>query len=131
MLHPRHFVAARALADWSQADLASAAGVALRTVQGLEEGSRDTRFSSVVAIIEALRRRGVEFAQASDRYAGGVVIIRGSDAEAISLNTLVMLPANGIQDADLVDEPTANAAPPVGGVSRGLRKRKKSDQAAT
>lgn len=81
MLHPRQLIAARALAGWSQAELAAAAKVALTTVQGLEGGGRDTKFSSVVAILEALRQQGVELAQGSDRYRGGVVVVRGSAAD--------------------------------------------------
>src|SRR5690348_11033267 len=81
MLHPRQLIAARALAGWSQTDLAAAAGVGLSTVQGLEAGSRDTRFSSVMAIIEALRQRGIEFAQGSERYLGGVLVVRGSASD--------------------------------------------------
>jgi transcriptional regulator with XRE-family HTH domain len=78
MLHPRQLVAARALAGWSQEELAAAAGVGLATVKGLEAGFRDTRFSSVLAIVEALRRRGVELAQGSERFVGGVMVVRGS-----------------------------------------------------
>lgn len=81
MLHARQLIAARALAGWSQEDLAAAAGVSLSTVRGLEGGSRDTRFSSVVAIIEALRRRGVELAQSSERFMGGVLVVRGSPSD--------------------------------------------------
>jgi predicted transcriptional regulator len=81
MIHPRQLIAARVLADWSQADLAAAADVALRTIQGLESGDRDTRFSSVLAILDALRRRGVELAQGSERFLGGVVVVRGSPAD--------------------------------------------------
>jgi transcriptional regulator with XRE-family HTH domain len=81
MLHPRQLVAARALAGWSQEELAAAAGVGLVTVKGLEAGFRDTKFSSVLAIVEALRRRGVELAQGSERYVGGVAVVRGSASD--------------------------------------------------
>jgi transcriptional regulator with XRE-family HTH domain len=81
MLHARQLIAARALAGWSQEDLAAAAGVSLSTVRGLEGGSRDTRFSSVLAVVEALRRRGVELAQSSERFMGGVLVVRGSASD--------------------------------------------------
>lgn len=81
MLHPRQLTAARALAGWSQEELAAAAGVGLVTLQGLEGGFRDTRYSSVLAIVEALRRRGIEFTQGSERYVGGVAVVRGSTSD--------------------------------------------------
>jgi transcriptional regulator with XRE-family HTH domain len=81
MLHPRLLIAARALAGWSQADLAAAANVGLRTVLGLESGARDTRYSNVLAIIDALRRHGVELAQGSERFVGGVLVVRGSPSD--------------------------------------------------
>lgn len=55
----------------------------MSTVQGLEGGGRDTKFSSVIAILEALRQRGVEIAQGSERYVGGVLVIRGSAADLL------------------------------------------------
>jgi transcriptional regulator with XRE-family HTH domain len=81
MLHARQLIAARALAGWSQEDLAAAAGVGLSTVRGLEGGSRDTKFSSVLAIMEALRGCGVELAQGTDRFIGGVLVVRGSTSD--------------------------------------------------
>lgn len=81
MVTSRQFIAARALAGWSQNDLAAKAGVSLSTIQGLEGGGRDTKFSSVIAVIEALRRHGVEFAQASERFVGGVLTVRGSTSD--------------------------------------------------
>ena len=81
MLDLRQLVAARALAGWSQEDLAAAAGVGLATVRGLEAGFRDTRYSSVLAVLEALRQVGVELAQGGERYIGGVVVVRGSLAD--------------------------------------------------
>ncbi|NOG73676.1 helix-turn-helix transcriptional regulator [Roseicella sp. DB1501] len=81
MLDARQLIAARALAGWSQENLAAAAGVSLSTVQGLEGGVRDTKFSRVVAIVEALRRHGVEFAQSSERFIGGALVVRGSASD--------------------------------------------------
>jgi transcriptional regulator with XRE-family HTH domain len=86
MLDPRQLIAARALAGWSQADLAAAAKVGLRTVAGLESGARDTKFSSVVAIVEALRRRGVELAQGTERFVGGVLVVRGGESDWLLQN---------------------------------------------
>jgi DNA-binding XRE family transcriptional regulator len=88
MLDPRQLIAARALAGWSQADLAAAAEVGLRTVVGLESGARDTKFSSVVAIVEALRRRGVELAQGSERFVGGVLVVRGGPSDWLLRNSV-------------------------------------------
>jgi hypothetical protein len=55
--------------------------VGLATVKGLEAGFRDTRFSSVLVIVEALRRRGVELAQGSERFVGGVMVVRDSASD--------------------------------------------------
>lgn len=81
MLDPRLLIAARALAGWSQADLAAAAKVGLRTVLGLESGARDTKYSNVLAIMDALRRHGVELAQGSERFVGGVLVVRGGPSD--------------------------------------------------
>lgn len=84
MLHPRQLSAARVLAGWSQEELAAAARIGVATVKGLEAGSRDTRFSSVLAVLKALRRQGIEMAASSDRFAAGLLIIRGSPADVLS-----------------------------------------------
>jgi hypothetical protein len=52
--------AARALLGWSQGDLAERAGVSKQTVNRIESGNMDARFSTVSALDEAFRGAGVE-----------------------------------------------------------------------
>ena len=52
--------AARALVDWTQEDLANAAGVCRSTVREFERGHHALQQASASAIIAALRRAGVE-----------------------------------------------------------------------
>lgn len=77
MFDPRLFVAARVLAGWTQQELASAAGVGLNTVQGLETGLRQTRTSSLQRVLDALLTQGVEVTLGSERWAYGVQVLRG------------------------------------------------------
>lgn len=111
MVHRCQIIAGRALAEWSQADLAAASGVSLRTVQALEaEGGRDTLFSNVVAIVDALRRHGVEFASGSERYVGGVHAVRGSQADwlierSLRQGPLVQNPPERGQREEVASEP--------------------------
>jgi predicted transcriptional regulator len=64
MISVRQVKAARALLDWSQADLAKASGVSEPTIARLESSSGDTlggRPSTADKIVEALQRAGIEF----------------------------------------------------------------------
>ena len=58
---PAQIRAARALLDWSRPDLARAAGVAVRTVAGLERGEHAPRAETVAALRSALEAAGVRF----------------------------------------------------------------------
>jgi transcriptional regulator with XRE-family HTH domain len=53
--------AARALLDWSQQELASAAGVGVVTVRQFESGAAVPRNSTTEALMNALEMAGVEF----------------------------------------------------------------------
>jgi transcriptional regulator with XRE-family HTH domain len=53
--------AARALLDWSQQDLATAAGVGLVTVHQLEAGISHPRNATLEVIKRALETAGVDF----------------------------------------------------------------------
>jgi len=81
MFDPRLLVAARVLAGWSQQELATAAGLGLNTLQGLETGHRDTRTSSLQRVLNALLTRGVEVTLGSERWAYGVQVVRGGAAD--------------------------------------------------
>lgn len=80
---PRVLVAARALAGMSQSDLAAAAGVAVSVLQAIEQGRSDPKLSTVLALLDALKARGVELVPESDRVAWGVLVTRGSEAERL------------------------------------------------
>jgi transcriptional regulator with XRE-family HTH domain len=53
--------AARALLDWSQADLAAKAGVSTTAINGIERGKADPRVSTLTALRRALEEAGIEF----------------------------------------------------------------------
>ena len=55
--------AARALLNWSQGDLAERAGISKQSVNRIESGGLDTRFSTVSALGEAFRSAGVEMGE--------------------------------------------------------------------
>jgi predicted transcriptional regulator len=59
MVAPRR--AARGLLDWSQQDLATAAGVGLVTVHQLEAGTSQPRHATLDVIRRAFEKAGVEF----------------------------------------------------------------------
>lgn len=61
MLTPAQIRAARALLNWSQADLAAASGVALQSIKNIETGKTDPRLSTATALCRALEAAGVEF----------------------------------------------------------------------
>jgi DNA-binding XRE family transcriptional regulator len=79
----RVLVAARALAGMSQAELAAAAGIAVSVLQAIEQGRSDPRLSTAIALVDALKRRGVEVISESDRNAWGVLVVKGSEAERL------------------------------------------------
>lgn len=59
-LHPATCRAARALLDWTQDDLARAAGICRSTVREFEQGHHSLQSAKEEAIIGALSRAGVQ-----------------------------------------------------------------------
>ena len=57
----RQVKAARQLIDWTQEDLAAAAGVGKATVERFEKGGWAIQTATLVKITEALERRGIVF----------------------------------------------------------------------
>lgn len=53
--------AARALLDWSRADLAKASKVSVRALASFESGQRQPYDRTLADVIKALREAGVEF----------------------------------------------------------------------
>ena len=66
---------ARALLDWTQPDLAKAAGIALATLKRFEKGHRTPIPVVRTAIFAALRNSGVEF-QDDDKRLGVAIGVR-------------------------------------------------------
>ena len=58
---PKQVRAARALLGWSQADLATEAGLGITTIADFELERRRSSFKTMGAIREALERSGVQF----------------------------------------------------------------------
>ncbi|OHV81731.1 helix-turn-helix domain-containing protein [Rhizobium sp. LCM 4573] len=75
MITPLQIKAARAMLEWKQTDLATAAGISEMSVKNVEKGSTDSRVSTLQAIRAALENAGIEFIN-NDRCEG-VVKLRG------------------------------------------------------
>jgi GAF domain-containing protein len=66
-----HIRAARALLNWSMADLADAAGVSPMTIKRIEwHGCNAVRAESLLAVLSALENAGITFSHAPDRGTG-------------------------------------------------------------
>ena len=77
---PRTLPAARALAGYTQVELARAAGIAPSVLQAIEQGRSNPKLTTVNAIVDALKARGVELVGESERHAWGVLVVKGSPA---------------------------------------------------
>ena len=71
MIIPGQIRAARGLLNWTQAQLANAAGLSQVAVKNLERGRTDPRASTLTAIQEAFDRAGVVFLDPGDIRNGG------------------------------------------------------------
>jgi len=63
MITPHLCKAARALLEWTQADLAEKAGVPIDTVSRFEQGKSDTRGKAMIAMEKAIRHAGIKLLQ--------------------------------------------------------------------
>jgi transcriptional regulator with XRE-family HTH domain len=71
MITPGQIRAARGLLNWTQAQLARAAGLSQVAVKNLERGRTDARASTLTAIQEAFDRADVVFLDRGDIRNGG------------------------------------------------------------
>jgi DNA-binding XRE family transcriptional regulator len=76
MLTPEQIRAARAMLNWSQAQLSAACGVALQSIKNIETGKTDPRLSTATAIRTALESAGVQFLANGDVATGSGVSLR-------------------------------------------------------
>ena len=77
--------AARGWLDWSQQDLASAAGVSLSTVRDFEKGRRAPIPATLAAMIAALEKAGMGFVTADGKPCG-VTYVAPENQGKIDLN---------------------------------------------
>lgn len=71
VITPAQIRAARALAGWTQADLARASGVSEVAIKNLERSATDPRVSTINAIQAAFDMAGIIFLDAGDVRDGG------------------------------------------------------------
>lgn len=71
MISPAQSRAGRALIDWSQGDLAKAAGVSLSTIADFERGRREPIANNLAAIQSAMEAAGVTFQADGEQVDGG------------------------------------------------------------
>jgi DNA-binding XRE family transcriptional regulator len=76
MLTPAQIRAARALLNWSQAQLAEASEVASQSIKNIERGVTDPRLSTAMAIKTSLEKAGVQFLEPSDSATGPGVALK-------------------------------------------------------
>jgi transcriptional regulator with XRE-family HTH domain len=61
MIRPSQIRAARAILDWTQAELAERAGISKTGLNNIERGSSDPKSSTLAAIQRVLEEAGVQF----------------------------------------------------------------------
>lgn len=71
MITPQQIRAARALANWSQTDLAKAASLSEMSIKNIERGVTDPRSSTLSAIENAFIGAGIIFMDAGVNREGG------------------------------------------------------------
>jgi transcriptional regulator with XRE-family HTH domain len=119
----RLFRAARDLLGWTQARVASEAGVSTAAVTALEVGRPGPRAGSVAAVTAALERAGVRFLAAAEGMGQGVRYERPEAASTVaSPPELHLAPGTAAASrvAGTTDRPAVAAQRgPVGRLGRG------------
>ncbi len=77
----RLFIAARALAGLSQSELASEAGVALSVLQAIEQNRSDPKLSTILALLDVLKSKGIELLPETGHVAFGLFVTTGTEAD--------------------------------------------------
>ena len=70
--------AARVLAGLSQAELAAQAGVAVSVLARFEQGLSQPRLGTIRAVLAVLAAHGIELTGETERYAGGIGLLKGT-----------------------------------------------------
>lgn len=78
MLTPEQIRAARALLNWSQAELADRSGVAAQSIKNIERGVTDPRLTTATTLKRTLESAGVQFVEPGINPAGNGVALRTS-----------------------------------------------------
>jgi transcriptional regulator with XRE-family HTH domain len=73
-MHPAQCRAARALLDWTQADLVEHSGVAQKTVADFERGLTKLHRRTLTAIVSAFENAGIEFINRGVRLKGSRIM---------------------------------------------------------
>ena len=112
----RLFIAARALAGLSQSALASEAGVALSVLQAVEQGRSDPKLTTILALLDVLKSKGVELLPDSSSVAFGLFVVPGSEADRTgSIRPKGALASSPVEDRNTQ---TSSSPPTLGGSER-------------
>lgn len=77
LLEGRICAGARILAALTQAELATRAGIALSVLARFEQGLSQPRLGTIKAILGVLAANGVELIGETERYEGGIGLLKG------------------------------------------------------
>ena len=117
----RLFIAARALAGLSQSELASQAGVALSVLQAVEQGRSDPKLTTILALLDVLKSKGIELLPDSSSVAFGLFVVPGSEADRTgSIRPKGALASSPVEDRNTQ---TSSSPPTLGGSESRKSKR--------
>lgn len=83
----------------SQSELASAAGVALSVLQAFEQNRSDPKLSTILALLDVLKSKGIELLPETGQVAWGLFVVTGSEADLTgSIRPIAAQPAGPAED---------------------------------